>query len=181
MSVIRQVSAAETSLIGELAPLLIDSVAHGASVGFLASLSLPAAAAWWQDIFAELDHGRALFIATQQERIVGTVQLALCLKDNGRHRAELQKLMVLSSCQGQGIASQLMHAAETYARGQKRSLLVLDTAGARAEAVYRHLGWQRAGEIPGFAADPDGTLKATVLYYKQLETHGQPTDDGEPA
>jgi acetyltransferase len=36
------------------------------------------------------------------------------------------------------------------------------------EGVYRHLGWHRVGEVPGYAADPDGTLMPTAYYYKQL-------------
>jgi hypothetical protein len=47
---------------------------------------------------------------------------------------------------------------------------VLDTLlGSHAENVYRHLGWQRAGEIPDFAAAPDGELFPTVYYFKRLE------------
>ena len=52
-----------------------------------------------------------------------------------------------------------------------RTLLVLDTlAGSDAEPVYRHLGWQRAGEIPKYAASPDGQLFPTVYYYKLLSS-----------
>jgi acetyltransferase len=45
---------------------------------------------------------------------------------------------------------------------------VLDTiAGLPAESVYRHLGWHKAGEIPEYAAMPDGELRATAYYYKR--------------
>ena len=33
--------------------------------------------------------------------------------------------------------------------------------------VYRRLGWQKVGEIPEYAAMPDGELRATAYYYKR--------------
>ena len=101
--------------------------------------------------------------------MVGAVQLSPCAKENGRHRAELQKLFVLRSHRGQGVASRLMAAAESFAGATGRTLLVLDTqAGSVAETVYRRRGWERAGEIPDFAATPQGELHPTVYYYKRL-------------
>ena len=86
-------------------------------------------------------------------------------------RGEVQKLFVLTSARGLGISSLLMQAAEAAARAEGRTLLVLDTLlGSHAETVYRHLGWQRAGEIPAFAAAPDGELFPTVYYFKRLES-----------
>ena len=54
-------------------------------------------------------------------------------------------------------------------REQGRTLLVLDTpSGSQAEAVYAHLGWQRVGEIPDFAASGEGQLMACARYFKRL-------------
>ena len=51
----------------------------------------------------------------------------------------------------------------------RRGLLVLDTqAGSGAEIVYQKLGWQRAGEIPNYAASPDGALHGTAYYFEPL-------------
>ena len=62
-----------------------------------------------------------------------------------------------------------MSAAETAARSAGCILLVLDTlSGSGAEAVYQHFGWKRAGEIPNYAASPDGQLHPTVYYFKLL-------------
>ena len=105
--------------------------------------------------------------------VVGCVQFAPCLKENGRHRAELQKLLVHSSRRGRGIASALMSAAEEAAIRSGISLLVLDTLqDSAAEGVYAHLEWTRAGEIPRYAASPDGELHTTVHYYKLLAPGG---------
>lgn len=76
---------------------------------------------------------------------------------------------VLASHRGQGIATRLMQAVEEFASTLPLRLLVLDTlAGSPAESVYRHLGWQKAGEIPEYAASPDGALHPTAYYFKLI-------------
>lgn len=166
---IRQVTEPEQALVPPLCGLLIDAVHNGASVGFLAPLTIDRAARYWEQVLASLGDGLLLWVAEEDGTIVGSIQLAPSQKENGRHRAEVQKLFVLSGYRGQGISTHLMSAAETAARAAGRTLLVLDTlAGSGAEAVYQHLGWQRAGEIPDFAASPDGQLHATVYYFKPL-------------
>jgi acetyltransferase len=158
-----------TTALPELVALLRDSVGHGASVGFLASLSEREAGDYWQDVLARLGPAHRLWVLYEDQRLLGSVQLALCEKPNGRHRAEVQKLFVHSSARGRGLASILLRALEQGARLSGCSLLVLDTeAGSTAEQVYQHLGWHKAGEIPGYAAVPDGRLIATALYYKPL-------------
>jgi GNAT superfamily N-acetyltransferase len=165
---VRQVVAREELLVQGLCGLLIDAVEHGASVGFLAPLAAQTAARYWEQALSSLGTGLYLWVAQSGGIVVGSVQLLPSEKENGLHRAEIQKLFVLQSHRGQGIASQLMQAAEAFARSKDRTLLVLDTqAGSSAEAMYRHLGWQKAGEIPGYAAAPDGTLRATAYYFKR--------------
>jgi GNAT superfamily N-acetyltransferase len=169
--VVRRVSAGEVSLIEPLGRLLTDAVHSGASVGFLAPVTRESADRYWQEIFTALagGNGLMLWVAEAEGQVVGSVQLALCSKENGRHRAEVQKLFVHSESRGQGISTRLMQAVEAKARIQQRSLLILDTLlGSHAENVYRHLGWSRAGEIPDFATSPDGELFPTVYYFKQL-------------
>jgi len=159
----------------ELAELLIDSVGNGASVGFLWPLDRHVVAEYWRTVIASLDDDFFLWVAETDERVVGTVQLARCAKQNGRHRAEVQKLFVHSAYRGRGIASQLLEAAETQARGIGCTLLVLDTeAGSTAETVYRHLGWQKSGEIPMYAGKPSGELIPTAYYYKLIGAPSQP-------
>jgi acetyltransferase len=49
--------------------------------------------------------------------------------------------------------------------------LVLDTRQDEpTEAFYAALGYERAGIIPDFAESADGTLHATVLFYKRLRS-----------
>jgi acetyltransferase len=167
--VVRRVAATETSLIAPLGHLLIDAVHSGASIGFLAPVSRETAGRYWHEVFASLSEGLLLWVAERDGVVVGTVQLALCEKENGRHRAEVQKLQVLCAARGNGVATLLMRELEAEARRRKRSLLFLDTLFAsHAEDVYRHLGWSRAGEIPDYATTPNGELSPTVLYFKRL-------------
>ena len=166
---IRRVEAGDVGVLDGLCTLLRQSVDQGASVGFLAPLSQATALAYWTRIVGALGPELALWVAEDRGRVVGSVQLAPCGKENGRHRAEVQKLFVLPGHRGQGIATRLMDALEACARADGRTLLVLDTeAGSGAEGFYRALGWQRVGEVPDYAASPRGELHATAIHFKRL-------------
>jgi len=45
---------------------------------------------------------------------------------------------------------------------------VLDTASAEAARLYERHGWQRVGQVPGYALFPDGRPCATTFYFKTL-------------
>ena len=97
------------------------------------------------------------------------VQLILEHKPNGRHRAEVQKLLVLREFRGRGIAKALMAALERKAAELGRSLLVLDTVpGQPAEKLYERLGYRRAGVVPDYAEKSSGGFEPTVIFYKKL-------------
>jgi GNAT superfamily N-acetyltransferase len=166
---LRRVEIAASAPVDGLADLLIDVVGGGASVGFVWPLARSEARGYWLATCAALGDGLQLWVAEAGPRVLGTVQLAPCLKANGRHRGEVQKLLVHSGARGQGIGSRLMHAVETEAHARGLTLLVLDTlVGSAAESIYRHLGWQHAGSIPDYASTPDGVRHATALFYKRL-------------
>lgn len=162
-----QARAAQAQLVA----LLVDAVNHGASVGFLRPLSPAAARKYWEDIFDEVaTNSRVLLAAFDEHGVTGSVQLGLCLRENGRHRAELQKLLVHTRARRRGLGRALMAAAERAALEMRRTLLYLDTEPDQpAEKMYRLLGWIRAGEIPDYARNPDGQLHPTALFYKRLE------------
>jgi GNAT superfamily N-acetyltransferase len=156
----------------QLAALLQDAVAGGASIGFLRPLSLAAAQHYWHDVIREVGQGsRVLLVIRDEAGIAGSVQLGLCQRQNGRHRAEVQKLLVHTRTRRRGLAGILMSALEAEARAAGRTLLYLDTEPAQpAEAMYRKHGWIPAGEIPDYATTPDGHLHSTVIFYKKLIT-----------
>lgn len=161
---------AEAALQG-LVHLLQDGVASGASIGFLPPLDEASARDYWAEVIGEVARGtQVLLIARQGDLVVGTVQLGLATKPNARHRAEVQKLIVLQSARHQGLAHRLMQAVEREARAEQRTLLVLDTRqGGAAERLYRQLGYHEAGVIPAYARGEDGALEASVFFYRTLE------------
>ena len=165
------------SAIPDLAVILADAVAGGASVGFLLPFSPHDAAAWWHGLEADVARGSVIVVVARLERrVVGTAQLRLAQLPNGRHRAEVAKVLVHRSARRQGIASALMREIERIALAEGRTLLVLDTiANSEAEPLYLKLGWTRAGEIPRYAGMPDGELRPTVVFYRDLAPKGSRT------
>ena len=157
--------------LDSLVDLLHDSVNGGASVGFLPPLDLAEARAYWQGVLADVAAGsRLLLAAFAGDQMAGSVQLDLVQKPNGRHRAEVVKLLVHSRYRRRGMAQALMQAAEDQARQHSRTTLVLDTRqGDLAEGLYRKLGWTEAGVIPRYALNGDGGVDPTVFFYKLLE------------
>ena len=165
---LERVTAAE---IGDLAELLIDCVAGGASVSFMHPLSREKAAAFWSLVAADVAAGgRALFVAEDEQGIVGTVQLVLDLPENQPHRADVSKMLVHRRARKRGLGAALMVAAEAFARDAGRSLLVLDTANPEAERLYARLGWQLCGVIPRYALMPTGEPCATSYFYRDLRS-----------
>ena len=98
------------------------------------------------------------------------MQLDPCMKQNGRHRGELCKMLTLSTHRRRGVAGQLVQTLEAEARLRGLMMLFLDTeAQSPAEKFYQAQGWTRAAEIPWYALTAQGALCATVFYYKQLK------------
>ncbi|MER3439581.1 MAG: GNAT family N-acetyltransferase [Chloroflexota bacterium] len=175
---IREVTSPGDREIAELASILVAVVAEGASVGFLPPLEMDAAKEYWR---TGLGPGTILLVAEQEARIVGTAQLALAMRPNGQHRAEVKKVLVHPAVQRQGIGRALMEAIEVIARQQGRTLLHLDTReGDPSNQLYQSLGYIEAGRIPCWARSADGRLHTTVFYFKLLGTDDAPLD-GLPA
>lgn len=161
-----EISELKTSevYIEQLSDLLIKTVEGGASIGFLPPMSHSQAAEYWENV---LEPNVILLIAKVNHEIVGSVQLQLCAKQNGRHRAEIAKLITHPDYRRKGIARLLMQKAEERAKQEKRSLLVLDTReGDVSNQLYISLGFTECGRIPFFAESADGKLDATIVYYK---------------
>lgn len=154
----------------ELADVLLDCIAGGASVSFMAGFSHREAFAYfWQTAVAVEDGKTVLLAARVDGKAVGTVQLGLDTPPNQLHRADVKKLLVHRSVREQGIGAALMQRIEEEARKARRSLLVLDTVpGMAAERLYQRQGWTRAGIIPGYALLPDGTPCDTAIFWKRV-------------
>jgi ribosomal protein S18 acetylase RimI-like enzyme len=162
----------DRELRARLARILIDCVAQGASVGFLAPLGESEADAYWSKIEAAVAAGRCVLLGATHDggALDGVVQLDLDTLPNQRHRASLSKLLVDPAVRRRGLGAALLEAAELAAPEHGRWLLTLDTATDAAERLYERAGWIRAGFIPDYALDPDGTPAGTALYFKRLQT-----------
>jgi GNAT superfamily N-acetyltransferase len=156
--------------IAGLTDVLVDCVQGGASVSFMWPLSHARASAFWRGLAEPIERGECLVLAALdgQGRIVGTVQLLLRLPENQPHRADLGKMLVHRDARRRGVGALLLAAAESAALRAGRTLLVLDTASPDAERLYARAGWQRVGEIPGYALWPGGGACATTVFYKSL-------------
>jgi GNAT superfamily N-acetyltransferase len=161
--------------LDELAELLVDAVAGGASVNFLSGFSRDDARAWWRRAaFPGLAAGeRVVLVAERAGRLVGTVQVVFAGQPNQPHRADVAKMLVHSSVRRAGLGAGLLAAAEATALAHGRTLLTLDTAaGSAGERLYRRGGWTPIGAIPGYALSTDGRPEAATFFYKQLAPPG---------
>ncbi|MDF2815155.1 MAG: GCN5-related N-acetyltransferase, partial [Paenibacillus sp.] len=102
----------------ELCELLIKVVEDGASIGFLPPLDLTEASIYWENV---INPEVILYVAKVNNEIVGSIQLHLCGKQNGAHRAEIAKLMTHPDFRRRGIATLLMNQAEQRAQQEGRS------------------------------------------------------------
>jgi GNAT superfamily N-acetyltransferase len=168
---IRVLNAAEAEArLDELSDILVDAVALGASVNFMAGFSSDEARAFWRNQLPGLLNGeKQLFVGDDGERLVATVILTFAPQPNAPHRAEVTKMLVLSRARRQGVGRRLLMTVEAEARKAGRTLLMLDTeTGSAGDMLYRSCGWTEIGRVPGHAFRPDGRLAETTLFYKTL-------------
>lgn len=168
---IRALDAGEAAgRVSELSDILLDCVAGGASVSFMAGLTHTEALAFWTKVAAGVASGeRTLIVAERAGRLLGTVQVVAAGVPNQPHRGDLSKMLVHRDGRRMGVGRALLEAAEASARERGLWLLVLDTAtDSEGDRLYTAGGWNRVGEIPDFALWPDGRLCPTTYFYKDL-------------
>lgn len=155
-----------------LVEVLTECVEGGASIGFMAPVPRAEVEAYWKKVTSDVAGGARTILVVRgaDGKIVGTGQLAAETRANGRHRAEVQKVLVRPAHRRRGLARQLMAEIEAQARARGITLLYLDTSEGRggAQALYAGLGYVYAGGIPGYALDPDGTPMKNAIYFKNL-------------
>ena len=155
--------------IEQLTKLLYRCVLGGASVGYTdAETQVDDIRNYWLSVNHSLSKNSFKLVTVEiDNKIVGVVGLDLCTKPNGLHRAEICKLLVLPNYRGKGLAKKLMSEVEQLAWRLGLTLLTLDTnTKGITVSLYRSLGWQVSGEIPGFAQAVDGKFEATTIMFK---------------
>lgn len=95
-----------------LVELLKDVVDDGASIGFLPPLDRAEGAEYWSGVAkAVRSGGRVVLIARDETGIVGSAQLDIDSRPNGRHRAEVMKVMVATRGRRRGFYFKLFDPA----------------------------------------------------------------------
>jgi predicted N-acetyltransferase YhbS len=155
-----------------LAAVLVDCVAGGASVSFMAPLELDRARRFWEEVLASAGRGERIVLVAESTagEVVGTVQVVRAAPETQPHRGDIAKLLVRRDARRGGIGASLMRAAEGAAREAGLTLLVLDTVtDGDGERLYTRLGWRRVGVVPGYALWPRGGLCDTTFFYRELD------------
>jgi len=154
---------------GELAQLLLDAHASNMALGLASPLTKERAIETWRATADRLGPDRLLLAAFDEGAVVGTVQLVRASAENGRHRAEIQRLAVRADRRGAGIGRALLAEATERARAGGLKLVWLTTHdGTDASGFYEAAGWTRVGVMPSYSRRPDGTLAANVFYCREL-------------
>lgn len=159
-----------TNYLDELIVLLCDCVDSGASIGFLPPMSELEAKSYWLGVQENIDaHNTIMLIVKNDGQVIGSVQISLSSKSNALHRCEVEKLMVLSDFQRQGVATMLMQGVEKVAAAWQRELVVLDTrTDDDAYHLYKKLGYNIVGNIPNYAKSASGDFDPTTIFYKEI-------------
>jgi acetyltransferase len=115
------------------------------------------------------DTERVLVVAERGKEIVGMAQLVRSSADNGRHRAEVQRVAVAAAVRSAGVGRLLMGAVENEARARGLTLLWLTThADTDACAFYEAIGYTQLGVMPNYSRRPDGALSPGAFYFREL-------------
>jgi GNAT superfamily N-acetyltransferase len=157
-------------LLDGLATLLVDAVTQGASVNFMAGFTVAQAQVYWQKQINGLRRGDRVWIAAEDNgHLVGTVMCVFFAQPNQSFRAEVAKMLVLSSHRQRGIGARLLQGIEEAARAAGKTHLILDTeTGSAGDRLYRRMGWTELGTLHDVCYATDGSLAAATVFYKQL-------------
>ena len=157
-----------------LSALLESCVESGASIGFLWPMDEGEAEAFWRSSVRPVTDGTRVVLVARDDSgaIVGTGQLDLATRANGRHRVEVMKMMVHPSIRQKGVGRAIMRRLEEEALALGRTTLILDTVdgNAAAERLYQSQGWIKIGGIPAYAVSTTGVPEKNAIYYKLLDT-----------
>jgi GNAT superfamily N-acetyltransferase len=156
--------------IPRFAEILIDAVASGAGVSFLAPLSQVDAEHFWRGKLASIENGEIYPLVAEVDGVIaGVVLLVRAWAPNQLHHSDISKLLVHHQFRRRGIATELMKALETKAKSLNQTLLTFDaSAHGPVEAFYKSLGYTCVGHFPGYAYSGTGELEDTALFYKKL-------------
>jgi GNAT superfamily N-acetyltransferase len=156
--------------VSQLAEIIIEAVAGGASLHFMHPLAREDAEAFWAKSLKAADAGERIVLGAMLEgRIIGTTTLHLDTPPNQPHRAEVAKMITREAFRGRGVGTALIREAERIAVARGCTLLTLDSATVDgAGPFYEKLGFVPIGVIPRYAFTPSGAPSGTIFFYKDV-------------
>ncbi|UTW00714.1 GNAT family N-acetyltransferase [Marinomonas rhizomae] len=158
--------------LDDLVELLCDAVDSGAPIGFLPPMSESEAKAYWLFINDDLQaNARQVLLVREDDKVVGSVQIAMSPKANALHRCDVEKLMVHTQAREHGLGGKLMQGVERVAASMQRQLLILEVRSDDiAHDMYVNMGYIPFGEVPGYTRSANGMLHNATFFYKEIET-----------
>jgi acetyltransferase len=140
------------------------------ALGALDTMGAAALERWYREVISGLDAAvRIVLVGEDDGEIVAMAHLAFSGATNAEHRAEVQRVGVVSRLRGRGVGRELMDAVEDTAREHRLTLLWLTTHdGTGACAFYEAIGYTKLGVMPDYSRRPDGTLWPGAFYFKVL-------------
>lgn len=168
MSEIRRLASAEVlERRPEFEVLLRDAVEGGGCVGFVLPMTADKLERYWSGVAREMEAGeRELLVAFHEGQIIGAIQIAYEKAESVSHRADLQKLIVLSTFRRQGVARALLYAALQRMPVLGLVMYTITTfADGPAEALVRNVGFSRYGTMPHYGVTPAGELHSATMHY----------------
>ena len=153
-----------------LVQLLAEVIHDGGSMGFLADVTDTELMEFWTSELSKVRSGvNVIICAMDANTCIAAGILTHETKTSGRHRAEVRKMMTHPEYRHKGVASQILTRIEAVAFERGARLLTLRTeTNSAASVLYSHMGWTLIGNVPNYAASPDGSLHSVSFCYKEL-------------
>ena len=93
--------------------MMVEAVADGASIGFMAGFDQAGALAWWRGRLAAAAQGEVqILVALDHGGVAGTVSLVPAAMPNQPHRADIAKMMVAKRARSRRVGAALLAAVE---------------------------------------------------------------------
>ncbi|MCF3962387.1 GNAT family N-acetyltransferase [Streptomyces fuscigenes] len=140
---------------GDAHRILADLVAAGAALGWVEPPSRDEIAALVGRVVEAARTGDAALRGARLDgRLVGLGYWLRYARPTHRPNADVEKIAVAGTAQGQGVGRALTEALLADARSAGVEVLTLDARGDNAGALrlYRSLGFTEYGRLPGFVA-----------------------------
>jgi ribosomal protein S18 acetylase RimI-like enzyme len=138
--------------------LVVDLVAAGAALGWVDPPSTEEVRALLMSVAEDVETGdAALFLARDEEAVVGFGYWRRYLRPTNRVQADLERVAVRADHQRRGLGTSLTRALLEQARREGVEQITLDLRADNRAAIglYAALGFREYGRLAGFVAVHD--------------------------